>query len=261
MQKAKVAVFGCGSVGAPVATMLAEAGVGHLLLVDKDTLAAANVGRHPLGIDALGRHKSEALALLLRKCYPHLCIDYEVSSVEDLLLSNSKQIEGVDLIVSALGSWPAEALLDQWHSSSAAPPAIVYGWTEPHAAAGQAVVLKGDGARLRDGLDETGTPLLQVTEWSEDMNLRAEPACGAFFQPYGPIEVGYINNMIGELCLDVLLDQVDDATHRIWAARDSLLASAGGQWTERWTSIMNEERGRQGGIFERRWAAETLRAN
>lgn len=44
-----VVVVGCGSVGAPVAALLTQAGVGHVILVDHDALEWANVGRHPLG--------------------------------------------------------------------------------------------------------------------------------------------------------------------------------------------------------------------
>jgi hypothetical protein len=256
LRKSKVAVLGCGSVGAPVAAMLAEAGVGHLYLVDKEALAAANVGRHPLGVDALGMPKARALAGFLQKRYPHMSVNDEIATVESLLLSKPNKLEEADLIVSALGSWPAEALLDFWHSSNDAPPAIVYGWTETHAGAGHAVALKGGDIRLRDGISETGVPLLQITQWSDDPNLYAEPACGAFFQPYGPIEVGYVNNMIGELCLDVLLGHAGDATHRIWIARESLVKSAGGKWTPEWERMMRDEHVRAGTIYERRWARE-----
>ena len=41
LRNATVAVFGCGSVGAPVAINLARAGVGKLVLVDKQTLKGA----------------------------------------------------------------------------------------------------------------------------------------------------------------------------------------------------------------------------
>ena len=236
--------------------MLAEAGVGHLYLVDKELLAAANVGRHPLGLDALGKPKSRSLADYLRKSYPHIHVEDEVSTVESLLLSKPQLLEKFDLIVSALGSWSAEALLDQWQSSSDDAPSVVYGWTEPHAGAGHAVALDGHCARFRDGFNETGVPLLQITQWPEDTNQLSEPACGAVFQPYGPIEVGYINNMIAELCLDVLLCQAGDATHRIWIAGDTLLENAGGQWTPQWKRLMRDEGVRPGSIFERPWSED-----
>src|SRR4051812_39736412 len=66
-----VTVLGCGSVGAPVAVALAQAGVGRINLVDHDALAWANVGRHPLGAPSLGRNKAEALAAKLRSDFPH----------------------------------------------------------------------------------------------------------------------------------------------------------------------------------------------
>lgn len=49
LQVARVAICGCGSVGAPVAVALAQAGVGELVLIDPQALASANTGRHVLG--------------------------------------------------------------------------------------------------------------------------------------------------------------------------------------------------------------------
>ncbi|WGS23930.1 MULTISPECIES: ThiF family adenylyltransferase [unclassified Bradyrhizobium] len=48
-----VALLGCGSVGAPVAHALARSGVGKLILVDKQMLKSANVGRHTLGVESI----------------------------------------------------------------------------------------------------------------------------------------------------------------------------------------------------------------
>lgn len=56
-----VVLVGVGSLGSQVAYLLARAGVGLLTLIDPDTLEAANLGRHVLGFDDLGRSKAHAL--------------------------------------------------------------------------------------------------------------------------------------------------------------------------------------------------------
>ena len=50
-------IVGCGSVGAPVAIALAQAGVGRFILLDPDILKPSNISRHPLGAQYLGRMK------------------------------------------------------------------------------------------------------------------------------------------------------------------------------------------------------------
>jgi hypothetical protein len=63
----RVLIVGCGSLGGSVAMMLAKAGVGCLTLVDKDNLEAANIQRHVLGKEHVGKAKVDALKSVLEK--------------------------------------------------------------------------------------------------------------------------------------------------------------------------------------------------
>jgi molybdopterin/thiamine biosynthesis adenylyltransferase len=256
LRKSTVAVLGCGSVGGPVAVALAQAGIGRLILADKDSLKASNIGRHPLGMPALNQAKVRALAARIQTDLPHVAVDAQVTWAETLLSARDAGLAQADLIVSAMGSWASESMLDEWHEATGRPVPIIYGWTEAHACAGHAVAITASGARYRDGLDETGLPALRVTEWPNGPTVRQEPACGAVFQPYGPVELGYVTNMVVELALDCLLGAITASTHRIWAARRSLLERSGGHWTPEWMSI--SPNGEDGGVMtERPWATPT----
>lgn len=59
---ARVAVAGLGGLGSNIAVMLARSGIGHLLLVDFDTVDVTNLNRQMYMIPHLGRPKAEALA-------------------------------------------------------------------------------------------------------------------------------------------------------------------------------------------------------
>ncbi|MER9920876.1 MULTISPECIES: ThiF family adenylyltransferase [unclassified Mesorhizobium] len=261
LRGATVAVLGCGSVGGPVAMTLARAGVGKVILVDKQTFTGANVGRHPLGVGSVGAAKTIELAKRIRSDLPHINVECHNSLVQDLLLRADCPLAGVDLIVSALGDWPSESLLDEWQAVQKTRRfPIVYGWTEPHAAAGHAIVISGVEDRLRDGLDATGLPHLVATRWAQETR-RYEPACGAAFDPYGPVELGFITSMVAQTTLDALLGQAPSATHRIWLARRTFVEAAGGAWSDELRAIAPQALD-GATMVERRWsrAAKDLAA-
>ena len=234
LRDAKVVVFGCGSVGAPVAVALAQAGVGHLLLVDYDLLEGANLGRHPLGMRSLRTKKAEALKRKIAADLPHVRVDALSSKAEAVIFGPASRLADTALIVSAMGNWASERLLDEWHEADDRVVPVLYAWTEPRAAAGHALTVVGPGSSLQRGLDDTGVPLLRVTDWEGTTTKRQEPACGAMYEPYGPVELGYINAMTTELALDALLGNVVSPTHRIWACSRAYLDRVGGRWTREW---------------------------
>ncbi|MES2644202.1 MAG: ThiF family adenylyltransferase [Myxococcota bacterium] len=72
---ASVAVIGLGSGGAIIADQLARAGVGRLVLVDRDRIEVENVGRHLCDLTDLGRRKTAAVADRVRSRNPALRVD------------------------------------------------------------------------------------------------------------------------------------------------------------------------------------------
>ncbi|QSP96251.1 molybdopterin-synthase adenylyltransferase MoeB [Marinobacter salinisoli] len=73
LQKARVLVLGAGGLGCPVALYLGAAGVGHLTLVDDDTIELANLQRQ-IGFEEaqLGQLKAAALAERVTRINPHV---------------------------------------------------------------------------------------------------------------------------------------------------------------------------------------------
>jgi len=64
----RVAVVGLGGTGSPVATMLARAGVGEMILIDGDTLSESNMNRvHGYCIKDLDNKKAKSLSRYIKK--------------------------------------------------------------------------------------------------------------------------------------------------------------------------------------------------
>jgi hypothetical protein len=198
-RRAKVAIIGCGSVGAAVAVLLAQSGIGHFVLIDPERLAWAKIGGHRLGAPYVGSHKCVGLAQKIRTDFPPTI----ARDVESFIMDEPDALADCDVVVSSTGSWAIEAFLDVWHVDSKFQGPVIYAWTEAHAAAGHAVTIAKKGHRFRAGFDACGNPHLQVTEWSGPTTLR-EPACGAVFQPYGAVELSFTIAMIAEVVLRAL---------------------------------------------------------
>ncbi len=74
VKQARVAIAGLGGLGSHIAFALARTGVGHLHLVDFDTVEPSNLNRQCYRIRDLGKSKTQALAEQLADVNPYLTI-------------------------------------------------------------------------------------------------------------------------------------------------------------------------------------------
>jgi sulfur-carrier protein adenylyltransferase/sulfurtransferase len=228
-----VVIAGCGSVGAPIAQHLAMAGVGRLTNVDPDDLSWSNIGRYPLGSKFVGLPKARAISEFLQENLPHLRIDGFVGKIEDFLAKNTDPPPA--LIIVATADWSCERILNLRHIDGQIICPLLFTWTEPHACAGHAVYLPSTKPCLQCGFTRGGDLRRPVTTWPAHMPSHlSEPACGAHFQPYGPIELMGTIAVAASLALDALLGKLDCATQRVWAGSKALLEENGGAWSDTW---------------------------
>lgn len=96
-----VAVIGCGGLGSIVITDLASAGVGHLILVDGDTVSESNMNRQFIHAGRMGSSKAESAAEWVSKLYPDCKVDI---FSKYLGLDDSELISDADVVVDCLDS-------------------------------------------------------------------------------------------------------------------------------------------------------------
>ena len=76
LKAARVLLVGAGGLGAPAALYLAAAGVGHIGLVDPDTVSLSNLQRQVLyGVGDLGAPKVAVAARRLAELNPHVVVE------------------------------------------------------------------------------------------------------------------------------------------------------------------------------------------
>ena len=91
-----VAIAGLGGLGSHIAVMLTRSGIGHLHLVDFDTVDISNLNRQEYDIRHLGIAKTQALTSRLRELNPYIRITSDNIIVDS---SNAASIFGKYKIV------------------------------------------------------------------------------------------------------------------------------------------------------------------
>ncbi|HEV2222007.1 MAG TPA: molybdopterin-synthase adenylyltransferase MoeB [Candidatus Acidoferrales bacterium] len=111
LKKAKVLMVGSGGLGAPLGLYLAAAGVGHLGIVDFDTVDFTNLQRQvTFGTSDVGRKKLEAARERLSNLNPEIQIDtFETRLTSDNALDI---LRDYDIVVDGTDNFPTRYLVN-----------------------------------------------------------------------------------------------------------------------------------------------------
>ena len=85
LSSSSIAVFGLGGVGSHAAEALARCGVGHLILVDNDTVSLPNINRQAVAFHStVGRYKTQVMKEKIRDICPRIrTLTYETFVLPD----------------------------------------------------------------------------------------------------------------------------------------------------------------------------------
>lgn len=232
LESADILVLGCGSLGSQVAVRLAQCGVGSMWLVDPEKLAAANVGRHALGVESVGRNKATELAKVLKRRFPHVRDANGFAGIwQSFVEKHGDIIDQFDLVIACIGDWASDGQLSEWYVKGHVPAPIVIGWLDEFGTAAHAVALSSGVPALTCLLDSEGRLREPETLWPAGGQIQAEPACGTLFQPFGALDVARAEGLVTRLCLDIATGQAKTPAHRVSAAASADILAAGGEWS------------------------------
>jgi molybdopterin/thiamine biosynthesis adenylyltransferase len=207
LQNKSCVLLGCGAIGSRVAELLIKAGVGNLILADKEVLRAGNVSRHVLGLDCLNQNKATAMKQFLHKRNPYAKIGtMEIDIVKspetlDTMILNS------DLVVSCMGNDPAELFV-----SCACGPhgkSVLYSRAYLEARLGEVFISNPPNypacfhcAAIYLNDPETAIPRPPTLPYQELVGLDGD--CGAAFIPASGIDLDLVALHTARLALLVL---------------------------------------------------------
>ncbi len=99
LHDAGVAIVGVGGLGVPVLSYLAGAGVGHITVIDSDTVEISNLHRQPIySVHDEGRPKAEVASEYARGLNPGINVSVSTAHLDD---SNARaMLDGHDVVVT-----------------------------------------------------------------------------------------------------------------------------------------------------------------
>ena len=113
LKSAKVGIIGTGGLGSPITVYLAVAGVGSIVLADKDVVELSNLNRQILHWDRdIGRKKAASAEEKLKQLNPEIEI---ISYDGEVTGANIEEVfRDVDAVVDALDNLPSRFLLNEF---------------------------------------------------------------------------------------------------------------------------------------------------
>jgi hypothetical protein len=228
LENTRIVCVGVGSLGGAVALQLARSGVGHLTLIDPETLVSANLGRHVLGADDLGKSKALALREMIRKDLPTAEVMARKTYAELVHYEDTDVFNKAHLVIVTTADWESEVAF--WRvKSKGAPWAMLQAWSEPHTQVGHALLAPPGAFDARYLFDDSGNFKHKFTEWPGG-GIVALPACGESFIPGGSLGMMNIALMVSQSALRLLTGLVEEVgwVSSIYSPKD--VAGLGGKY-------------------------------
>jgi len=111
LKKARVIVAGAGGLGCPASLYLAAAGVGHITIIDKETVELSNLNRQVVYYQPdIGKYKADSVAEKLRLL--NSSIEVEAVNAEITEKSVRDLIKGSDVVVDGMDNFTTRFILN-----------------------------------------------------------------------------------------------------------------------------------------------------
>ena len=216
----RVLLLGAGSLGSPLASTLARAGVGHLDILDAQCMETENTSRHELGLSSSGHAKAIRLAQQLRKEVPGLVVNGYQADVTTWTSKNCLPGK-YDLVVECTAESSVRTFISHIRTALFGNIPVIHAWAEPLGSAGH-VVLSQPAVPWPD--DDPADALVNASDLSATQTHVTMPACSGGFHPYGAADIDLISAFTAERVIAVLDDIQIPSTVWSWVRSSAFYA-------------------------------------
>ncbi len=124
LSKKTAGIAGLGGLGSNVAVSLVRSGLGKLIVADYDTVELSNLNRQFYFLEDIGKKKTEALAVYLKKINPGLILDAHWIKLNRKNVC--KVFKGANVLIEAFDKAEEKAwLIETWSECFPEKPIIV----------------------------------------------------------------------------------------------------------------------------------------
>lgn len=121
LQKASVAIVGCGAVGSFAVEALARTGVGHFILIDFDKVAVSNINRQLFAVySTIGKNKVDVAKARVLDIAPNVKVDTHASIMNGETASTILSVRP-DFVIDAIDELDAKAELIEYLAQEKIP--------------------------------------------------------------------------------------------------------------------------------------------
>src|SRR4051812_4768731 len=121
IQKAKVAVVGCGAIGASSCALLGRAGIGTLRIIDRDYVEASNLQRQILFDEEDAKQSMPKAEAAARKLAGINCEVVIEAQTKDLTPQTISLLEGFDLVLDCCDNFETRYLINDFAVKTETP--------------------------------------------------------------------------------------------------------------------------------------------
>ncbi|RXJ94807.1 hypothetical protein CRV00_05605 [Malaciobacter molluscorum] len=203
-KRKKIAIVGCGSVGATLAHKLVKVGCNNLLLIDPETLSSDNIARHLLGMEYLEQNKAIALKRYLGKQF----LDIEISAVDEYVEDVLNDLKDCDLIITALGSDAnhiEEKIIRDAINKNSAP--VISCWFEATACIGHGILFDSTCDSKVFNINKLFNEIMLLDEKATSMFVKSDVGCNSNYMPYTYLNANLHLNHFANMVTKYLMDE------------------------------------------------------
>ena len=213
----KVSIVGCGSVGGEIAVMIAKAGVGELILVDRDLFYPDNVYRHRLGGASLNfkpnpksaivqnKRKVSLLAAMLQAELPYVKVKIKDQYFQKL--EQDTDILASDVVIVAVGSPTANFQINRSMKVMGIQRAI-FCWNEAASLGGHSIAINFEHScyecLFSDEIGFKNSNDLDLLQTGKTISKNLT-GCAGVFTPFSYIDSSQTAALAAQQCVEVLL--------------------------------------------------------
>lgn len=189
LQSKTVAVLGLGGVGAAAAEALARGGIGHLMLVDHDTVQKSNINRQLIALHStLGMPKTEAAAQRLRDINPGIRLSLYPLFIDESTM-DAVPFAQCDYLLDAIDFVPSKLLVARFAQQHGIPHL---------ACMGTASKVDPLALRFSDIMQTSGCPLCRSVR--QKCRKEGIEHMQVLYSPETPVSAPVIDEASGRAC-------------------------------------------------------------